>query len=176
MRFDLYESEELQKPPKHFAAITSATGGRKDSPWERIWVQRRHETSTTLTIPRAFNPNLRTGRRSSSDITCDSVAGLRTITSVTMLCTASFTSAVQCHCSSVARLFTISSSTFQNYFTPFYPTFARLFASCLWASTRISLVLKHIARIIVISTIQSIYIVAACVTVHPKAWKKRKYC
>ena len=110
------------------AAFISAIVGRKDSLRERIWVQRRHEISTIFTIPRACNPTLRAGRPSSSDMTCDSVAGLCTINCVTMhiahfyfsfamLFSAFPLSAVQLACFSVASLFTVSSATFQVHFT-----------------------------------------------------------
>ena len=98
--------------------------------------------------------------------TCDSVAGPCTINSVLMLFLASYPHEVQCPCFNVAKLITVSSVKFRNHFTP---TCARLFASCLKATTRISVVLEQLARKIVID---AIHILVACLTLHPKAWKK----
>ena len=98
--------------------------------------------------------------------TCDGVAGPCTINSVLMLFLASYPHEVQCPCFNVAKLITVSSVKFGNHFTQ---TCARLFASCLKATTRISVVLEQLARKIVID---AIHILVACLTLHPKAWKK----
>ena len=100
---------------------------------------------------------------------CDSVAGPCTTNSAPMLFSALSPHNVQCTCFSVAKLLTVSSDKFQNHFTP---TCARLFASCLRETTRISVALEQLARKIVTDAILT---VVACLTLHPKAWKK-KYC
>ena len=105
--------------------------------------------------------------------TCDSVAGPCTINSVPMLFSALSSHKVQCTCFSVAKLFTLSSVWFQKHFTQ---KCARLLASCPRATTRISVVLEQLVRKIVIDiVIDAIHIGVACLTLHPKAWKK-KYC
>ena len=97
---------------------------------------------------------------------CDSVAGPCTTNSVPMMFLALSPHKVQCTCFSVAKLLTVYSDKIQNHFTP---TFAGFFASCLRETTRMSVALEQLARKIVTDAIPTL---VACLTLHPKAWKK----
>ena len=92
-----------------------------------------------------------------------SVAGPCTTNSVPMLFYALSPHKVQCTCLSVAKLLTVYFDKIQN---PFTPKFAGFFASCLRATTRISVALEQLARKIVTDAIPT---VVACLTLHSKA-------